>query len=474
VSDLHLPSTPADPSSPPPLLLASNRQELRFAPEALELSSRGRRGPRIHRIPYREITHVGRASSGLWIATRSGVEVLRRARFGDSDHPEQVARELVARIATQPGGTEQLERMAAVAALARRPRPRLATSLFAALCVAVYLLQRSDPFVTNVGAFVPELVVRGQWWRVVTANFLHGFPLHLLMNVLGALGFGLIVERVIGSVSTVIVLAAAALTAMAASALTGYQEVIGASGAVFGLIGAALHLELNHPERLPAFWRLPRRLFFAALAVEALIGWLLPFVAGAAHFGGFVGGFMASAWLAERGDLGRVWQRGPKLAFVAVGMVLLLSAGAMTRFVERDGPALRRLAVDLLSLPDVRPGRLNDLAWRMATESRPGPAELDAALALAERAVRETERTNPDLLDTLAEVLFIRGDTQSALIIIDEAISLTGSDTYFLEQRRRFTGERAFDDRPDPPRLPWFLRRPQQLWIRIPGSGLEI
>ena len=71
------------------------------------------------------------------------------------------------------------------------------------------------------------------------------------------------------------------------------------------------------------------------------------------------------------------------------------------------------------------------------------------AAALAERAVAATDRRNPDLLDTLAEALFALGDIPGALIAIDEAIDLSGGERYFVEQRRRFIGERAADDRPE-------------------------
>ena len=91
-----------------------------------------------------------------------------------------------------------------------------------------------------------------------------------------------------------------------------------------------------------------------------------------------------------------------------------------------------------------------------------------AALAVAasacknpcERAVERSERGNPDILDTLAEVRFAMGDILGALSAIDEAILIARDEPYFREQRKRFTGERAVDDRPDAPALPWILRRP--------------
>ena len=58
---------------------------------------------------------------------------------------------------------------------------------------------------------------------------------------------------------------------------------------------------------------------------------------------------------------------------------------------------------------------------------------------------------NPHLLDTLAESLFQRGDVEASIYAIDAAIALVPDEPYFREQRRRFTGERAIDDRPPEP-----------------------
>ena len=92
---------------------------------------------------------------------------------------------------------------------------------------------------------------------------------------------------------------------------------------------------------------------------------------------------------------------------------------------------------------------------------------------MAERAVDETARSNPDLLDTLAEVLFQLGDAGAAVDVIDEAIALTGGAPYFVEQRRRFIGERPADDRPAPPDVPWpFSRPPTHLFEETPGISI--
>jgi len=116
-----------------------------------------------------------------------------------------------------------------------------------------------------------------------------------------------------------------------------------------------------------------------------------------------------------------------------------------------------RHALRVAQLPGVAPEELNNRAWLLATLPSPTADELSVALLLAQRAVNETERRDPTILDTLAEVQFQLGDRESALAIIDEAIARKPDQSYYREQRRRFTGERARDDRPDPPfpDAPW-------------------
>ena len=127
----------------------------------------------------------------------------------------------------------------------------------------------------------------------------------------------------------------------------------------------------------------------------------------------------------------------------------------MTLAGRPDGVAARRRAERVLAIEGIRPEVLNNEAWLIAISEQPSEGLLDVALRLAERAVEETGRADPNVLDTLAEVRFGSGDTEGAVSAIDEAIRLAPDEDYFREQRRRFTGERAAGDRPEPPEAPF-------------------
>jgi membrane associated rhomboid family serine protease len=357
----------------------------------------------------------------------------------------------------------------------------------------MHLLQISDSLVSEGGVFVRELLGEGELWRIVTPHFLHDvtwffvspeaaagvplllrFPSHIALNCMGALLLGHLVEQPLGRARTIFVLAAAALGAIFVTALASAEQVLGASGMVLGLAGAVLALELSAPERLPANWRIPRGLLIAALLLELVSGFAVTFIAGWAHLGGFVGGYLAARLVVRGAFRERAASGWLRPVAIAVGASVAISFAAAAPLVLRMGWAFDRHARNILALEDIGAVTLNNLAWRIATETDDFPQGSARALELAERAVAETERANPDYLDTLAEVQFLAGDPDSALLTIDEAIEIAPWDEYFQDQRDRFIGLRAADDRPESPALPWFLRGPTEPPPWDDGTGIQI
>jgi len=152
-----------------------------------------------------------------------------------------------------------------------------------------------------------------------------------------------------------------------------------------------------------------------------------------------------------RGGLYRQPLSGLVVVGNALAAVLLVASLASAATAWQSGPDWERRATLLLQRNDVSPYMLNDVAWMIATGSHPDRAALDAALRLAERAVDETGRSEPNLLDTLAEVHFQRGEPGAALGAIEEAMRIEPEEPYYRGQRERFLGRRDPDDRPDPP-----------------------
>jgi rhomboid protease GluP len=167
-----------------------------------------------------------------------------------------------------------------------------------ALIVAVFALEmafRLDSLSTlvRVGALSRERVVRGsELHRLLSYSFVHGSVNHLVMNALSLFSLGAFYERLLGRGRFSVIYALSALVgALASLAFSKSGYVVGASGAIFGFIGASVALALKPlgslPESMIAGFR---RNAMVNVAVQLFVS-MLPNVSLAAHAGGFLVGF---------------------------------------------------------------------------------------------------------------------------------------------------------------------------------------
>lgn len=421
-----------------------------------EESLRG--GERLTR--YADITHLVLTRRGLRVGTKRTVYNFDAAIFSDPAAVERLEAALILRIGAQPGGSEQLAAIHALTQQAIRPGFPQVCAALTLFCVAIFVLHHFEPMTWEAGFFGKDPFIAGEWWRIVTGNLLHANFIHLLFNGLGLLSIGALVEWPLGRARTLTVLLVSGVVAMGIGVVANYEEAVGASGIVAGLVGAIVWLEFRCPQDLPAWWRIPRRLLLTLLFVEVAISLLVPNIAAAAHIAGFVAGALITALLVPHSlTRSRTQLAGTallNLVLFAGVLAALLTAG--TYFMQHRDRVYGLKAERLVKLLDTKDpselhwtmaGELNEIAWLTATEGKPAAADLEAALRLAEKAVELTERTQPQVLDTLAEVLFQLGRVEEALAVIQEAILLDPGQSYYTEQRRRFLGERARDDRPE-------------------------
>ena len=155
-------------------------------------------------------------------------------------------------------------------------------------------LMGGSPLAVPFGLFGPA-VAAGQWWRLFTSGFLHSGLLHVGLNmaVLYMLGPGL--ERVLGKLGFVsLYLAGLTAASLGALLLSPYGLTVGASGAIFGLMGATIV-----GQRASGInpWR------------SGIIGWVVinliftvavPGISIGGHLGGLAGGVIAGVVLFRR------------------------------------------------------------------------------------------------------------------------------------------------------------------------------
>jgi hypothetical protein len=185
------------------------------------------------------------------------------------------------------------------------------------------------------------------------------------------------------------------------------------------------------------------------LVLTAVLGVLVPMIAGAAHIGGFAAGVVCAMLLADRPLSSGAAPAAVRALAAVVVLATVAGVAASGAQLLAPGDYAARHLVRLGQLPNIRPDELNNRAWLVALDENSSPELLQAARVLAERAVRETLRKEPTILDTLADLQFQTGEPEAAVATIEEAMSLDPDEPYYGEQRRRFLGERS--DRPPPP-----------------------
>ena len=401
--------------------------------------------------PYRELIHVAVGLRGLRLGLQRGSLFLPRAAFAEPGGALTLAGRLRDRMAALPDGERRLARQAE---LDRRQllhvRPVVGL-LLALVCVAFHVLASFFPAMVSDGEYWRILGLTREPWRLVTSQLLHGGWPHLAVNSLGLFAIGGLLERQIGAVRTGLVAVASAAGAMIGCAWAGYEQVLGASGIVAGFAGALIALEVRRPDLLPALLRLSRSLLIGAVAADFALLSFVPNVAHAAHGGGIVAGALAALALAPDDPAqfdARPWMKAALSASLALALAAL---GVYAQGLVDPGAAAARRGARMLDDAHAPIMLLNNDAWTIATSKHPSQHDLELALQLAERAVESTRHEDANLLDTLAEVYFQLGRSEEAVSTIDEAIDLRPGVPYFVEQRRRFLGERAADDRPEPP-----------------------
>jgi membrane associated rhomboid family serine protease len=187
-------------------------------------------------------------------------------------------------------------------------RPARVTMALLLVCAVVHLVsdvymrgELQDKLLLWAGN-TADTVRDGEWWRLFTAMFLHANLLHLAMNGAALWIFGSAVEKTVGWWRYLAVfLLAGALGNLASAFDARYEVAIGASGGIFGVIGAFAVGVWRL--RSPMYFALRRRLLLLIVlmvATDFTIGGLEPQVDNLAHVGGFFAGIVIATALWPR------------------------------------------------------------------------------------------------------------------------------------------------------------------------------
>lgn len=402
---------------------------------------------------------------------------------------------------TEQAGRRALtpEEDAFVGPLFRRPPLTIAILL---LNVVLYGLMEhyggsDSPFTLLIfGAKLPGPILEGgQYWRLLSANFLHIGLLHLVLNSLTLVQLGMLCENLFGRVRFFNLYLLSGMGGFFASTLFLDALSAGASASLFGLMGATLVFGARYYREIPLLFR-PHFTWYLLPWVVLMLGFGFWYggIDNLAHLGGlFTGGFCA---LIMGNHL--IPDARPKREVGALLVAALLSLFAvhtswkayfaiapnlelaravpgsedvlgqievLSRFIDADSSS--GLYFFLRARANYLAGHLNaaeadyrdalarryevttvrnELAWTLVRQENPTPGQVEEAVQLAREAV--AEQREPAFLNTLGWALYLKGDLDGAQRQLEAAIREGGAgperaiDHYILAMVLWKKGER--------------------------------
>jgi rhomboid protease GluP len=256
------------------------------------------------------------------------VKISRRARYNECVETRRMCPNCRAFITTGDKVCPYCEIKLGAPAAARRapadllggliPHARFTTIVILLINAGFYLAQDLPGWIQTgaaglpifqAGAKIGPLIQQGQWWRLLTAGFLHGNFLHILMNSWVLFDLGAATEEAYGTSRYLVFYFVSTITGFYASYLLHpFGNSVGSSAGIFGLLGAMIALGVRDKSSYGA----ALRAHYVQWGIYAiLLSALFPQTDNAAHIGGVAGGF-AIAYIAGTPRLTgygeRLWQ----------------------------------------------------------------------------------------------------------------------------------------------------------------------
>jgi membrane associated rhomboid family serine protease len=187
---------------------------------------------------------------------------------------------------------------------------------------------------TSTGVDLVDGVSMGAWWQVVTSAFTHVSPIHIGLNMLSLYILGPMVESVMGRVRFLAIYGVSAITGSAGVMLFSdpHAPTLGASGAIFGLLGAlgVIAYKVRGDVGTIAIW----------LVLNLVITFSVPNISWQGHLGGLVGGALVAGAIvyAPRSRRGPVQVAAVAVVLVVAVALIVVRAQALGSFYSQFGP----------------------------------------------------------------------------------------------------------------------------------------
>lgn len=198
--------------------------------------------------------------------------------------------------------------------------------LFLAVNILVFLIatfmggSEESRVLVSLGAKDSARIWLGEYWRLITPLFFHVGYAHLFFNSVALFRIGPIVERLFGGVRFIVIYLLAGIGGVLASIIgLPYESSAGASGAIFGLLGALIYFSRLKPRAASAYFG---NNLWVVLGINLVLGFTVRGIDNYGHIGGLVCGFLVAAVLGlnprDRSPHRSRWLIGTLALFIAM------------------------------------------------------------------------------------------------------------------------------------------------------------
>lgn len=188
------------------------------------------------------------------------------------------------------------------------------------LLIKLYAIYKGVPessLLTVFGAKDNTLIMLGQYWRFLTPVFLHNDITHLLVNSYSLYILGTTVEKLIGRPRFLFTYIIAGITGSIMSFMFSTYRAVGASGAIFGLLGVLIYYGIENPE---LFKRGFGKSILITIAINLVYGFSVTGIDNFGHIGGLIGGFLAAGAIGVKDFFKKL---GIRIAFILITLVVV-------------------------------------------------------------------------------------------------------------------------------------------------------
>ena len=189
----------------------------------------------------------------------------------------------------------------------------------------------SDKALIILGAKWNEGITKGQYWRFLSCTFLHGNILHLFVNIAALHIFGREVESIYGSFRFLVLFLLSSWGASLTSYICSPWVSIGASGALFGIIGGLVIFFFRQKDVVTEAG-LKFKSMYTLIIINLLFGFLFPRIDNSAHIGGLITGLLTSWFIVPEYKIHKnkdkdrlVVIQKPNLSRLICGLILVIT-----------------------------------------------------------------------------------------------------------------------------------------------------